>query len=107
MHSVVCLIHNAAVVYAPQGIRVNSVHMARTDTPMVFRAYENVKWMMEEGHGSGLAGGKSAGHLQTAAANHRGSTPWEQAAIILFLLSDEAANITGATYATDGGWTTF
>ena len=29
------------------------------------------------------------------------------AAIILFLLSDDASNITGASYATDGGWTTY
>jgi NAD(P)-dependent dehydrogenase (short-subunit alcohol dehydrogenase family) len=35
------------------------------------------------------------------------ATPWEQAPTILFLLSDEASNIAGATGATDGGWTTY
>lgn len=106
-HAVVGLTRNAAIDYAPHGIRVNSVHMAQTDTPMVFRAYEFVKWMMEKGHGSGMAGGKSQSLLQGADEEKRGSTPWEQAAIILFLLSDDASNITGATYATDGGWTAY
>jgi NAD(P)-dependent dehydrogenase (short-subunit alcohol dehydrogenase family) len=106
-HAVVGLTRNAAIDYAPHGIRVNSVNMAQTDTPMVFRAYEFVKWMMEQGHGSSMAGAKSQSLLQIADSKHRGSTPWEQAAIILFLLSDDASNITGATYATDGGWTTF
>ena len=31
---------NAAVDYAPSGIRVNSVNMAATDTPMIQRAGE-------------------------------------------------------------------
>lgn len=106
-HAVVGLTRNAAIDYAPHGIRVNSVHMAQTDTPMVTRAYEFVKWMIEQGHGSGMAGGKSQSLLQAADPNKRGSTPWEQAAIILFLLSDDASNITGATYATDGGWTAY
>jgi NAD(P)-dependent dehydrogenase (short-subunit alcohol dehydrogenase family) len=106
-HAVVGLTRNAAIDYAPYGIRINSVNMAQTDTPMVFRAYEFVKWAMEKGMGAGMAGAKSQSLLQMADENHRGSTPWEQAAIILFLLSDDASNITGASYATDGGWTTY
>jgi NAD(P)-dependent dehydrogenase (short-subunit alcohol dehydrogenase family) len=74
---------------------------------MVFRAYEFVRWAMEKGHGSSMSGGKSQSLLQAADEKKRGSTPWEQAAIILFLLSDDASNITGAAYATDGGWTAF
>ena len=35
------------------------------------------------------------------------ATVWEQASVILFLLSDEASNLTGALYPTDGGWTTY
>jgi NAD(P)-dependent dehydrogenase (short-subunit alcohol dehydrogenase family) len=106
-HAVTGLTRNAAIDYAPYGIRVNSVNMAQTDTPMVFRAYEFVKWAMEKGMGSGMAGLKSQSLLSANEPEGRGATPWEQAAIILFLLSDDASNITGACYATDGGWTTY
>lgn len=106
-HAVIGLTRNAAIDYAPNGIRINSVNMAQTDTPMVFRAYEFVKWAMAKGLGSGMAGLKSKSLLSAADPKERGSTPWEQAAIILFLLSDDASNITGASYATDGGWTAY
>jgi NAD(P)-dependent dehydrogenase (short-subunit alcohol dehydrogenase family) len=106
-HAVVGLTRNAAIDYAPHGIRVNAVNMAQTDTPMVARAYEFVQWVMAQGHGASMAGAKSQSLLQLADSQHRGSTPWEQAAIILFLLSDDASNITGAAYATDGGWTAY
>lgn len=106
-HAVIGITRNAAIDYAPYGIRINSVNMAQTDTPMVTRAYEFVKWIQEKGTGSGMAGAKSKSLLQMADKNQRGSTSWEQAAIILFLLSDDASNITGANYATDGGWTAY
>lgn len=106
-HAVTGITRNAAIDYAPHGIRVNSVNMAQTDTPMVFRAYEFVEWAMKKGMGSGMAGLKSQSLLSAAEPSGRGSTPWEQAAMILFLLSDDASNITGAAYATDGGWTTY
>lgn len=106
-HAVTGLTRNAAIDYASYGIRINSVNMAQTDTPMVFRAYEFVKWAMEKGMGSGMAGLKGQSLLQAYDPSDRGATPWEQAAMILFLLSDDASNITGATLATDGGWTTY
>ncbi len=106
-HAVIGLTRNAAIDYAPHGIRVNSVNMAQTDTPMVVRAYQFVKWGMAQGAGSSMAGAKSQSLLQMADPDHRGSTPWEQAAVILFLLSAEAANLTGLALATDGGWTAY
>jgi len=106
-HAVVGLTRNAAIDYAPHGIRVNAVNMAQTDTPMVRRAYDFVKWAQAKGLGSGMASGKSRSLLQMADSAHRGATPWEQAAIVLFLLSDDASNVTGAAYATDGGWTAY
>ena len=38
-HAIIGLTRNAAIDYAPHGIRVNAVNMAQTDTPMVARAY--------------------------------------------------------------------
>jgi len=35
------------------------------------------------------------------------ATVWEQGAIILFLLSADASNLTGCVYPTDGGWTAY
>lgn len=106
-HAVVGLTRNAAIDYAPHGIRVNAVNMAQTDTPMVRRAYDFVKWAQARGLGSGMASAKSRSLLQAADSANRGATPWEQAAIVLFLLSDDASNVTGAAYATDGGWTAY
>lgn len=106
-HSVTGLIRNAAIDYATYGIRVNSVNMAQTATPMVTRAYEFVRHQLAQGKGNSMASAKSQSLLSLADPEHRGATPWEQAAVILFLLSDEASNLTGASYATDGGWTTY
>ena len=50
---------------------------------------------------------KTQSLLMYADSRHRQATPAEQASVILFLLSDEASNITGAAWATDGGWTAF
>jgi NAD(P)-dependent dehydrogenase (short-subunit alcohol dehydrogenase family) len=106
-HGVTGLTRNAAIDYAPSGIRINSVNMAATDTPMVARAGEFVRAMKASGQGGTMGGLKSQSILMAADSNHRMSTPWEQAAIILFLLSEDASNITGATYSTDGGWTAY
>jgi NAD(P)-dependent dehydrogenase (short-subunit alcohol dehydrogenase family) len=106
-HAVIGLTRNAAIDYAPHGIRINSVNMAQTETPMVDRAYAFVKWAMEAKLGASMAGAKSQSLLQMASPSHRGSTPWEQAAVILFLLSSDAANLTGLAMATDGGWTAY
>ena len=56
--------------------------------------------------GYSMGGLKTQSLIQAANPKHPGATPWEQSVTILFLLSDDASNITGAVYATDGGWTT-
>lgn len=105
-HAVNGLTKNAAMDYAIYGIRVNSVCMANTDTPMVARAKQLVAAKIKAG-GGGLGIPKTQSILQWADSNHRDSTPAEQVAVMLFLLSDEASNLTGANYATDGGFSTY
>jgi NAD(P)-dependent dehydrogenase (short-subunit alcohol dehydrogenase family) len=105
-HAVTGLTRNAAIDYAPYGIRVNSVNMAATDTPMVARAGALVKEASkEEGPKMGMI--KTQSILAYADSQKRPATVWEQVSVMLFLLSPEASNLTGATYATDGGWTTY
>lgn len=107
-HAVNGLTKNAAIDYAPFGIRVNSVCMANTATPMVERAMALVKQKAAAtSTPPGIALIKTQSLLQYADQNHRDSTPAEQVAVMLFLLSPESSNLTGATYATDGGFTTY
>lgn len=106
-HAVNGLVRNAAIDYAPYGIRVNSVNMAETMTPMVERAGEFVKAEKNAGIGFGMGSIKTMSLLKYCDSEHRGSFPWEQASNILYLLSDEASALTGTIMATDGGWTDY
>jgi NAD(P)-dependent dehydrogenase (short-subunit alcohol dehydrogenase family) len=99
---------NAAIDYAPFGIRVNSVNMAATDTPMVARAGALVAAQnAAEGPNPGMGRIKTRSILAYADRNHRPATVAEQVSMMAYLLSPESGNMTGATYATDGGWTAF
>lgn len=106
-HAVNGLVRNAAIDYAPYGIRVNSVNMAETLTPMVERAGDFVKAEQKAGIGFGMGRVKTMSLLKYCDSEHRGSFPWEQASTMLYLISDEASAITGTVMATDGGWTDF
>lgn len=106
-HAVNGLTRNAAIDYAPFGIRVNSVNMAETQTPMVDRAGDFVKASIAAGAGFGMGSVKTMSLLKYCDSERKGSYPWEQASTILYLLSDEASAITGTIMATDGGWTDF
>lgn len=106
-HAVNGLMRNAAIDYAPYGIRINSVNMAETQTPMVERAGEFVQAEIKAGMGFGMGRIKTMSLLKYCDSEHRGSFAWEQASNILFLISDEASAVTGTVMATDGGWTDF
>ena len=80
----------AAIQYAADGIRVNSVHPGVTNTPMIREL------MADETAGAGFLAGTPMGRL---------GRPEEIANAILFLASDEASFITGAELVVDGGFT--
>lgn len=108
-HAVQALTKNAAIDFAPYGIRVNSTGMGTTLTPMFERAYEIIRQLRAAPDfvDTGISLYKSRSLLELSDQNNRGSTPAEQVSVMLFLLSQEASNITGATYNTDGGFTIF
>ena len=82
----------AALELAPKGIRVNAVNPGVVRTEIHRRG-----GMKEEDYAAFLEHSK-----QTHPLGRVGS-PWEVAELILFLASDRASWITGATYSIDGG----
>lgn len=102
-HAVNGLTRALAVDYAGHGIRCNSVNMGITETPMFTRAMDAVlaKRAAQPQVAQTRPGMKPGGLIP------RNSTPWEQAAVILFVASHEASNMTGALIASDGGWTAY
>ncbi|NLG21238.1 MAG: glucose 1-dehydrogenase [Actinomycetales bacterium] len=76
---------SAALGWATEGVRVNSVHPGFIETPI-----------LGETDRAMLAGATPMGRL---------GTPEEVAALIVFLASDEAGFVTGAEFVVDGGYT--
>ncbi|CDW52141.1 oxidoreductase, short chain [Trichuris trichiura] len=106
-HAVIGLTKNAALDYAQYGIRVNSLNMDTVLTGLVTRTNGLYKKMIEAGLREPNKHLKTMSILQAADSNKRVSTVWEQASYILFLLSDEASHVTGASATSDGGFTAF
>ena len=80
---------NAALRYAKEGIRVNSVHPGFIDTPMI----EQVKGTDVE---KAILASTPMGRL---------GRPEEIGEVIAFLASDAASYMTGSEIYVDGGWT--
>ena len=104
-HAVNGLTRSIAIDYAPHGIRCNSVNMGPTETPMLERAMEFLKDRKAGLPADAAPGPRPA--VKPGALIARSSTPWEQAAVILFAASREASYLTGALIASDGGWTAY
>jgi 3-oxoacyl-[acyl-carrier protein] reductase len=78
-----------AVELAPLGINVNAIGPGAIDTPMVGAA--NMPKEMLDG-------------LLAGVPLKRMGKPEEVSAAVVFLASDEASYVTGATLYVDGGW---
>jgi NAD(P)-dependent dehydrogenase (short-subunit alcohol dehydrogenase family) len=89
---VVLLTQNAALEYGKNNIRVNAIAPGVIDTKII------ESWRQDE---------RKWPIISRANALRRIGTPDEVANAILFLASDEASFITGATLSVDGGGLTF
>jgi NAD(P)-dependent dehydrogenase (short-subunit alcohol dehydrogenase family) len=89
--AVVSLTRALAVDHVRDGIRVNAVCPGTVDSPWVRRLVEEA--------------GESMDELQARQPLGRLGTPEEIAAAVAYLVSDEAAFVTGTTLVIDGGLT--
>ncbi len=88
-HGVVGLTKSAALEYAKQGIRINSVGPGFIVTPLVASGLDEAAQMAISGlHAVGRMG-----------------EPQEVANLVVFLCSDQASFLTGGYYLADGGYT--
>ena len=87
-HGVVGLTKVAAMEYAKQGVRINSVGPGFIDTPMLSKNLDEA----------------ALGYIRGLHPIGRLGTAEEVAALTCFLLSDEASFITGSYHLVDGGY---
>ena len=82
-----------ALDHAAEGVRINAVCPGDVETPMLYRS----------GATHGLDRKSALREANEASRTGRVTTPEEVAALVAFLASDEAAQITGAAIPIDGG----
>ena len=95
-HAVIGLTKTVAGEVARQGIRVNCVCPGPTDTAMI----RSIESMINPNDPEGVRAA-----YRNAIPTGRYATPAEIANVVLFLLSDLAASVTGAHYMADNGRT--
>jgi NAD(P)-dependent dehydrogenase (short-subunit alcohol dehydrogenase family) len=86
-----------AMAYAPRTIRVNALSPGITDTPMQERVLSEVSVSR------GISRDELAAARLKTVPMGRSAPPSEMAAVVAWLLSDEAAYITGQVINVDGG----
>jgi NAD(P)-dependent dehydrogenase (short-subunit alcohol dehydrogenase family) len=82
-----------AVDHAAEGIRVNAICPGDVETPMLY----------DDGAARGLDRAAALNEADADSPTGRVTTPEEVAALVAFLASDAAAQITGAAIPIDGG----
>lgn len=92
-HAVVGLTRNTAYMYGRQGVRCNAMCPGGVET--------NIGQSMPQDK-LDLAGLGALGPVHQSALGQ--ASPDQQAALITFLLTDEASNVSGAIIPNDGGW---
>jgi NAD(P)-dependent dehydrogenase (short-subunit alcohol dehydrogenase family) len=90
-------VRSVAVDYGPQGVRVNAVCPGGTRTRMLQPAIDMV------GRRRGVSEDEAIAVMNHGTPLRRFADPAELAAVNLFLASDEASFVTGATIVADGG----
>lgn len=88
-HAVRGLTQSAALTYAEQGVRVNSIGPGVVKTGMTDAVFED---------------DATTAWLRSITPLKRFAEPSEIAKLIVFLCSDDASFLTGAFYPIDGGW---
>jgi NAD(P)-dependent dehydrogenase (short-subunit alcohol dehydrogenase family) len=86
---------NAAMMFAKQSIRVNSVHPGFVDTPMIGPFV----------HGEAPEAKAMRDYIASSTPMGRMGRPEEIASAIAFLASDDASYVTGTELYVDGGFT--
>lgn len=106
-HALCGLTKNMAMDYAKYNIRVNAVNPGTTDTPMYHEALSYLQSKKSAQPQNQPQPDKKVCPPKLTSAQARVAAATEVSDVILFLASEEASNMTGATVPVDGGFVCF